>query len=212
MELFFFIAAATLIVVAASAVRQARREAEARAVAEEQARREATARERAQARVKREIEARAAAEEQARREAAARRAAERRAAKLGSELSESRIDVAKHVDERTLVDVLRRALPALTPERAKRLERQIETLARLRADAAQLRRGMEAAVDKDIADQLRKKLEKVESDAAALVERLRNVLAHDPDLQAVRLSLAWGSRVSVAPNKPNKKEKEKEGK
>jgi hypothetical protein len=58
---------------------QARREAEARAVAEEQARREAEARAVAEERARREAEARAVAEEQARREAEARAVAEEQA-------------------------------------------------------------------------------------------------------------------------------------
>jgi len=194
----------------AEAEELARKEAAARAEAEELARKEAADRARAQARAKKEIEAREAAEERARAEAQARRQAERRAARLGDDLAEERVDIVKRVDERTLVDALHKALPTLDPERARRIENQLETLARLRADAVQLRKGLDATSDEEVRVQLRKKLQKVEHDAAALVERLRNVLAHDPDLQAVRLSLAWGSRVSVAPNKkPNKNKEDK---
>jgi hypothetical protein len=180
---------------------RARKEAQARTEAEERARKEAQARTKAEERARKEAQARTEAEERARKEAQARRDAERRAGRLSADLAESRTEIARSISESELVDALRRALPALAPERARRLERQLETLARLRADAAQLRRGMEAAVDKDIADQLRKKLEKVESDAQALVERLRNVLQNDPDFHGVRLALAWNGRVSPMPKK-----------
>jgi hypothetical protein len=181
----------------AVAEEQARREAEARAVAEEQARREAAARERAQGRARAEIEARREAEARAVAEAKARRDAERRAARLGADLSESRVSVAQTVSERDLVAALKRALPALAPERARRLEHQLEALARNRADAEQIKKGIEATSDEEVRVQLRRKLEKVEHDAAALVERLRNILANDPDFHGIRLSLAWGVRVST---------------
>ena len=226
MDLFVIIAALALAVAATTAVwrawqeaaareaearlraaaeERARQEAEAReaearlrAEAEERARREAADRERAQARARKEIEAREA-EAQARKEAEARaRAAERRAAKAGAEVAEARVDVAKRVDERTLVNALTRALPALAPERARRLEHQLEALARNRADAEQIKKGIEATSDEEVRAQLLRKLRKIEGDAAALVERLRNVLQNDPDLQAVRLSLAWGTRVSTS--------------
>ena len=186
-----WIAALTLVAAALAAWRRAAQEAAARAEAEEQARREA--------------EARAVAEEQARREAAARRAAERRAARLGADLSEARCDVAQRVDEQTLVRALTRAIPALAPERAKRLNNQIEALARNRAQEAQLLEDLKAAAEEAVRVEIKKKLDKARSDAEALNQRLRHVLENDPDLHGVRLSLAWGVRVSTS----NKSKSEK---
>jgi len=176
---------------------RAEAEAAARQEAEARARAEAEARARAQARAQREIEARREAEARAEAEAKARKEAERRAARIGAEIAEERVNVAKRVDERTLVGALRKALPALDSDRARRLENQIETLARLRSDSNQLKKGLDATSDEEVASQLRKKLAKCESDAEALLKRLRHILEADPDLQAVRLSLAWGSRVST---------------
>jgi hypothetical protein len=82
---------------------QARREAEARAVAEEQARREAEARAVAEEQARREAEARAVAEEQARREAEARAMeAETRAT------AEQRARAAAEARVRELEEALRR--------------------------------------------------------------------------------------------------------
>jgi hypothetical protein len=202
----------------------AAREAEARArqEAEERAQREAAAREaeararqeaeawaqkaeadrdRAQARAAKEVEARKA-EAQARQEAERRaRDAERRAAKAGADLEDERVNVVRRVDEKTLVNALRGAARAMEPVRARRLEHQLESLARLRAQEEQLLKDLEAAADEADRDQIRKKIEKCRFDAGALVERLRNILENDPDLQAVRLSLAWGVRVSSQPKK-----------
>ena len=196
----------------------AAREAEARArqEAEERARQEAAAREaeararqeaeeraqRAQARAKAEVEARREAEARAQAEAKARKEAERRAARIGSELSEARCDAARRVDEPTLVGAISKAVPTLDAPRARRIQNQLETLARLRSQAEQIRKGIEATKEEDIRVQLQTKLNKCESDAEALVERLRNIVDQDPDFHALRLSLAWGVKVST--NKANK--------
>jgi len=173
---------------------RASQEAAARAKAEERARKEAErASQEAAARAKAEERARKEAE-RAQREAERARNAERRAAKLGSEVAEARVDAVKRADERTLVGALKRALPALEPERAKRLENQLEALARNRADASKLREQMESTADEADRSQLLKKLSKVETDAAALVERLRNIVSQDPALSGVRLALAWEVR------------------
>jgi len=222
----FVISAATLLVAAATAAvwrawqaeKCVSQEAAARAEAEERARKEAerasqeaAARAEAEERARKEAErasqeaaARAKAEERARkeaeraqREAERARNAERRAAKLGSEVAEARVDAARRVDERTLVNALRKSLPALETERAKRLENQLESLARLRERAEKLREELTAASDEEVRGPLREKLSKVESDAEALITRLRNVVAEDPALSGVRLSLAWGARVST---------------
>jgi len=199
-------------------------EARARAEAEERAQREAEARE-AEARARAEAEERAQrlekdliraqkraeTEVQARRDAEARardaerraRDAERRAARLGDELAESRVDAAQRADERTLVSALRRALPALAPERAKRLEHQLESFARLRRDEERLRKELGEASDEEARARLREKLGKIEGDAEALLKRLRNTVEGDPALRGVRLSLAWGGRVT-----PQAKKKE----
>jgi len=173
---------------------RAQREAAARVEAEKRAQREAEARARAQERAKAEVEARREAEERAKAEAKARKEAEARAARIGRDLAESRIDAVQRADERTLVGALKRALPALEPERAKRLENQLEALARNRADASKLREQMESTADEADRSQLLKKLSKVETDAAALVERLRNIVSQDPALSGVRLALAWEVR------------------
>jgi DNA repair exonuclease SbcCD ATPase subunit len=186
----------------AAAEERARQEAEAReaearlrAEAEERARREAADRERAQARARKEIEAREA-EAQARKEAEARaRAAERRAAKAGADLSEARTEVARTIPERDLVGALRKALPAMEPERGKRLENQLEALARNRDLEARLIADLSAASEED-RDQIRQRIQKVQGDSEALLKRLRNVLENDPALNGVRLSLAWKVRVS----------------
>jgi len=185
---------------------RAQREAEARE-AEARARQEAEERaQRARARAKAEIEAREA-EAQARKEAEARaRAAERRAARLGAEIAESRCNAPRRVDEKTLVDALSKAVPNLDAPRARRIQNQLETLARLRSQAEQIRKGIEATKEEDIRVQLQTKLNKCESDAEALVERLRNIVDQDPDFHALRLSLAWGVKVST--NKANKKKAE----
>jgi len=189
----------------AVAEEQARREAEARAVAEEQARREAEAKARAQARAAKEVESRKQAEARAEAEARARRDAEARAARLGEKLSEERVNIAQRVDEQTLVRALTRAIPALAPERAKRLNNQIEALARNRAQEAQLLEDLKAAAEEAVRVEIKKKLDKARSDAEALNQRLRHVLENDPDLHGVRLSLAWGVRVSTS----NKSKSEK---
>ena len=216
MESIFAFAAVVLAASAALAVwrawraeEQARREAAARAEAEEQARREAKDRERAQERAKREVEARRQAEARAEAEARARREAEARAARVGQDLAESRVNVVQRLDERELVNALRRALPTLAPERAKRLEQQLEALARLRGQAERLREELASAADEAARGQLLQKLKKAEFDAQALVERLRNILANDPDFHGIRLSLAWGVRVSTNTNNTKKKAEEK---
>ena len=179
---------------AAEAEERAQREAAARE-AEARARVEAEERaKRAQARAQKEVEARREAEERAQQEARARREAERRAGRAHADLAEARVDAVKRADERTLVGALKRALPALEPERAKRLENQLEALARNRADASKLREQMESTADEADRSQLLKKLSKVETDAAALVERLRNIVSQDPALSGVRLALAWEVR------------------
>jgi len=186
---------------------RAQREAAARVEAEKRAQREAEARARAQERAKAEVEARREAEERAKAEAKARKEAEARAARIGRDLAESRIDAVQRADEPTLVRALRRALPALDPERAQRLERQLEALARNRADAEKLRKDLETAAEEAARDQIKKKLQKAEFDAQALVERLRNIVEKDPALQGVRLSLAWGSRVSTSKDKKTESKK-----
>ena len=191
----------------AVAEEQARREAEARAVAEEQARREAEAKARAQARAAKEVESRKQAEARAEAEARARRDAERRCAKLGADLAEARGEAPRNVDEKTLVEAIRKALPSLEPERARRLEHQLESLARLRSQADQLRKGLDATSDKEVAAQLLQKLKKVEGDAEALVQRFRNLVENDPEFRGIRLSLAWGSRVSANKATTNKAKK-----
>jgi len=195
----------------AEAEERAQREAAARAEAEERAQREAADRARAQERAKREIESRKEAEERAKAEARARRDAERRAARASADVAEARVDAVQRADEPTLVGALTRALPALDPERGRRLQNQIEALARLRADAVQLRKGLDATSDEEVRVQLRKRLEKVEHDAAALLQRLRNAVANDPALSGVKLSLAWEVRVSPSKtnNKKTAKDKEK---
>ena len=230
-SLFVIAAAATLVVAATTAVwrawraekcvsqeaaaraeaeERARKEAErasqeaaARAEAEERARKEAAARAKAEERARKEIEAREAAD-RARKEAERRaRDAERRAGRLAADLSESRVDAVQHADEPTLVGALRKAVPSMDPERAGRLNNQIETLARLRASEAQLLSELKATADEAARSQLQRKLEKIQFDAEALLKRLRHIVQEDPSLQAVRLSLAWGVRVST--NKTNNK-------
>jgi len=183
---------------------RARQEAQARTEAEERARKEAQARTKAEERARKEAQARTEAEERARKEAQARRDAERRAARLGADLSEARVEVAKSVSERDLVLALKRGLPSMDPERGRRLENQLETLARLRASEDQICKELEAAADEAVRAQLLKKIQKCRFDAEALVQRLRHVLEQDPDLQAVRLSLAWGVRVSTSSKTNNK--------
>jgi len=182
---------------------RAQREAAARAEAEERARQEAAARAeaearatRAQARAAKEVEARRQAEERAQAAERARRDAERRAARSGELAAEARVDVAKNVDETTLVRALTSALPALAPERAQRLKNQLESLARNRASEEQLLKELESANDELVRFQIQKKLFKATADAEALVQRLRHVLEEDPELKGVRLSLAWGVRTS----------------
>jgi len=189
---------------------RASQEAAARAEAEERARKEAerasqeaAARAKAEERARKEIEAREAAD-RARKEAERRaRDAERRAGRLAADLSESRVDAVQHADEPTLVGALRKAVPSMDPERAGRLNNQIETLARLRASEAQLLSELKATADEAARSQLQRKLEKIQFDAEALLKRLRHIVQEDPSLQAVRLSLAWGVRVST--NKTNNK-------
>jgi len=221
MELFFFIAAATLIVAALAAVWRAQREAAARdeaearaqqeaaarAEAEARAQQEAAARAKAEARAQQEVAARAKAEARAQQEAAARREAERRAARLGGELEEARVDVARRVDERELVNALRRAIPSMEPERARRLENQLESLARNRADEERLLNELAATADEAARDQLTAKLKKAKFDAEALIERLRNILENDPALSSVRLSLAWQARVTPMKKKEKTEKK-----
>ena len=206
--------AAVALAVATAAVwrawrEAAAREAEARArqEAEERAQREAAARARAQERARKEIEARRDAEERAKKESEARRDAERRCAKLGSDLAEQRVAVAQTVDEKTLVDALRSGSRSINPTRARRIENQLEALARLRVDAEQLRRGIEATKDEDVRGQLISKLAKIESDADGIVSRLRNVLENDPDFRAVKLSLAWEARVTPMKKKEKTEKK-----
>jgi len=186
------------------------REAEARlrAAAEEKARKEAERAQREAERAQREAERAQREAERAQREAEARKAAERakreaehRAARLGADLSEARTEIHRTVDERTLVNALRRALPAMEPERAQRLQNQLDALARNRAQEEQLVAELAATSDEEVSGQLREKLQKCRFDAQALVERLRNILANDPSLQGARLSLAWGSRVSARKDK-----------
>jgi len=179
------------------------REAEARlrAAAEEKARKEAERAQREAERAQREAE-RAQREAEARKAAErAKREAEHRAARLGADLSEARTEIHRTVDERTLVNALRRALPAMEPERAQRLQNQLDALARNRAQEEQLVAELAATSDEEVSGQLREKLQKCRFDAQALVERLRNILANDPSLQGARLSLAWGSRVSARKDK-----------
>jgi len=174
---------------------RAQREAEARE-AEARARAEAEARaKRAQERAQREIEARREAEAKAEAAARARKDAERRAARLGSELSEERVNIAQRVDERTLVGALQKAIPAMDPERAKRLGNQLEALARNRAQEAKLLEDLKAASGAD-QDQIRQRIQKAQGDAEAILKRLRNVLENDPSLQGVRLALAWQVRAT----------------
>jgi hypothetical protein len=188
----------------------AAREAEARlrAAAEERAQREAERAQREAERAQREAERAQREAERAQREAEARKAAERakreaehRAARLGADLSEARTEIHRTVDERTLVNALRRALPAMEPERAQRLQNQLDALARNRDQEEQLVAELAATSDEEVSGQLREKLQKCRFDAQALVERLRNILANDPSLQGARLSLAWGSRVSARKDK-----------
>ena len=222
MEAVLVVVAVAALLAAASAAWRARREAEAReaearlrAAAEEKARKEAERAQREAERAQREAErAQREAEraqreaERAQREAEARKAAERakreaehRAARLGADLSEARTEIHRTVDERTLVNALRRALPAMEPERAQRLQNQLDALARNRAQEEQLVAELAATSDEEVSGQLREKLQKCRFDAQALVERLRNILANDPSLQGARLSLAWGSRVSARKDK-----------
>jgi|YNPMSStandDraft_2_1061718.scaffolds.fasta_scaffold20648_2 hypothetical protein len=192
----------------AAAEERARQEAEAReaearlrAAAEEKARKEAERAQREAERAKREAE-------RAQREAEARKAAERRCAKLGADIADSRVNIVKRITERELVNALTRAIPALAPERGRRIQNQIESLARLRADSERIRKEMAETSDKEAAAQLQKRMTKAAADAEALVARLRNILENDPELHGIKLSLAWGSRVSVAADK-NKKAEEK---
>ena len=201
MEAVLVVVAVAALLAAASAAWRARREAEAReaearlrAAAEEKARKEAERAQREAERAQREAEARKAAER-------AKREAEHRAARLGADLSEARTEIHRTVDERTLVNALRRALPAMEPERAQRLQNQLDALARNRAQEEQLVAELAATSDEEVSGQLREKLQKCRFDAQALVERLRNILANDPSLQGARLSLAWGSRVSARKDK-----------
>jgi len=187
---------------------RAQREAAAREEAEERAQREAAARARAQERARKEIEARRDAEERAQAAERARKEAERRCAKLGADIADSRVDIVKRITERELVNALTRAIPALAPERGRRIQNQIESLARLRADSERIRKEMAETSDKEAAAQLQKRMTKAAADAEALVARLRNILENDPELHGIKLSLAWGSRVSVAADK-NKKAEEK---
>ena len=180
---------------------RARQEAQARTEAEERARQEAQARTKAEERARQEAQARTKAEERARQEAQARRAAESRAARLGADHAEARAEAPQRVDERTLVNALRRAIPSLEPERARRLENQLESLARNRAQEEQLVAELGATADEAARVQLQTKLEKIRFDAEALLKRLRHVVAEDPALSGVRLSLAWGARVSSQPKK-----------
>ena len=204
MSISIIVIAATALVVAALSVLAAWR-AEARAQQEAQARVEAEARaQRAQARAQKEVEARREAEARAQQEARARRDAERRAGRLAADLSESRVDAVQHADEPTLVGALRKAVPSMDPERAGRLNNQIETLARLRASEAQLLSELKATADEAARSQLQRKLEKIQFDAEALLKRLRHIVQEDPSLQAVRLSLAWGVRVSTSSKTNNK--------
>jgi hypothetical protein len=205
------VATALLIAAATAAVwrawqaeKRARQEAAARAEAEKRARQEAADRARAQARAAKEVESRKQAEARAEAEARARREAERRAARLGGELAESRTDVVELIDEQTLVDALKRALPALDPDRGQRLNNQLESLARLRASEDQLLKEMSATADEAARDQLRRKLEKCRFDAEALIKRLRHILESEPELHGVRLALAWGVRTSAKKAKPDK--------
>ena len=206
-------AAATAAVWRAWAEAAARQEAEARARAEAEAREaEARARQEAEARAKRaqeraqkEVEARREAEERAKAEARARRDAEARAARLGGELAEARASAVERADEPTIVRALQRALPALDPERAQRLERQLESLARNRASEAQLLKELSATADEAVREQLQKRIEKFRFDAEALLKRLRHVISEEPALGGVKLALAWEVR-SAPDKKPNKKE------
>ena len=226
-SIVLLIAAAALVVAAALAVwraqaeaaaradaeARAQAEAAARADAEARAQREAKDRARAQERAQREIEARRAAEERAKAEAAARRDAERRAARLGSDIAEDRANVVMTIDEKTIVTALSRAVPTLNQERAKRLENQIESLARLRSSESALLSELEAASNEEERDQIRRKIQKVRGDAEALVQRLRNILSEDPALSGIRLSLAWGTRISrISTNKANSEKKEEKKK
>jgi len=187
-------------------------EAEARAAEAEARAAEAEARAATQAtRAQREAAARAAAEKRAQRDAEraqqmaarareaerAQRDAERRAARRGADLAEVRVEAAQRVDEHTLVGALRRAAPSLAPERARRLENQLEALARLRADEDRLRKELEAAADEATRLQLQRKLDKIQHDAEALLKRLRNAVEGDPALHGVKLSIAWGARVKT---------------
>ena len=215
MEAVLVVVAVAALLAAASAAWRARREAEAReaearlrAAAEEQARREAERAQREAAAREAEARLRAAAEEQARqeaeraqREAERARNAERRAARLGDDLAEARTEIARTVPERDLVNALRKAIPAMDPERAKRLENQLESLARNRSSEARLLEDLKAAADEAARAEIRRKLDKAHGDAEAIVARLRNVLENEPSLQAVRLSLAWGTRVSTSSSK-----------
>ena len=111
----------------------------------------------------------------------------------------------RNVDERVLVEALRRALPALPPERARRIENQLEALARLRSRADDLRKGLAATNDREIADRIRQELGKAITEADAIVERLRNAVGGDPLLHGVKLALAW--QVPVSAKKKAEEEK-----
>jgi hypothetical protein len=191
----------------AEAEERAQREAAARAEAEKRAQREAEDKARAQARAQREVELRKEAEARRDAEAKARRDAERRAARLGGELSESRVDVSQRIDEKTLVEAMQAATRALDPVRCRRLENQIESLARNRAQEAKLLADLNAAADEAARAEIQRKIEKARADAEALVQRLRHVLANDPDLQGVRLSLAWEARVTPMKKKEKTEKK-----
>jgi len=189
----------------AAAEERARQEAEAReaearlrAAAEEKARKEAERAQREAERAKREAE-------RAQREAEARKAAERRAARASADVAEARAEAYRNVDERVLVEALRRALPALPPERARRIENQLEALARLRSRADDLRKGLAATNDREIADRIRQELGKAITEADAIVERLRNAVGGDPLLHGVKLALAW--QVPVSAKKKAEEEK-----
>ena len=192
----------------AAAEEKARQEAEAReaearlrAAAEEKARKEAARAQRESERAQRESERARQEAARAQREAERARNAERRAARLGDDLAEARTEIARTVPERDLVNALRKAIPAMDPERAKRLENQLESLARNRSSEARLLEDLKAAADEAARAEIRRKLDKAHGDAEAIVARLRNVLENEPSLQAVRLSLAWGTRVSTSSSK-----------
>ena len=213
MESIFF-ATAALLVAAMLAVWRAWREGEARevearlrAAAEERARQEAARAQRESERAQRESERARQEAARAQREAERARNAERRAARLGDDLAEARTEIARTVPERDLVNALRKAIPAMDPERAKRLENQLESLARNRAQEAKLLADLNAAADAAARAEIQRKIEKARADAKALVQRLRHVLANDPDLQGVRLSLAWEARVTPMKKKEKTEKK-----